>query len=52
MNTNKILVLKDCNTVLIVRLVERGDSYCRNFCLTNTSHDDYVEFYYPSNPLY
>lgn len=49
MNPNKILVLKDYNIVLIVRLVERGDSYGKNFCLTNSSHDDYVEFYDPYN---
>ncbi len=42
MNANKILVLKDNNNVFIVRLVGVGDDYGRNFCLTNTSHDDYV----------
>jgi hypothetical protein len=51
MNANKILVLKACNTALIVRLVERGDSYGKNFCLTNSTHDDYVEFYDPRNPF-
>lgn len=45
MNANKVLVLKDNNNVFIVRLVERGDSYGKNFCLINISPDDYVEFY-------
>ncbi len=51
MNPNKILVLKDNNNVFIVRFVERGDSYGKKFCLTNSTHDDYVEFYDPRNPF-
>lgn len=51
MNENKILVLRDTNPVTertmtwVVRVVQTGDKYGRNMCLTNTSGKPYVEFY-------
>ncbi len=45
MNTNKILVVKDWQTTWLIRIVEPGDTYGKNMCLTNTATEAYIEFY-------
>lgn len=45
MNSNKVLVLRDTHLTWLVRLVEPGDTYGKDFCLTNKGNEPYVEFY-------
>ena len=45
MNQNKILIVKDLPLTWLIRLVEPGDSYGHNMCLTNNEEEAYVEFY-------
>lgn len=45
MNPNKILVVNDLPLVWAIRLVELGDRYGLNMCLTNNDTEAYVEFY-------
>lgn len=45
MNQNKTLVVNDQQVIWLIRLVEPGDNYGFNFCLTNNDEEPYVEFY-------
>ena len=51
MNKNKVLVVKDWQTTWLIRIVEPGDTYGKNMCLTNTATEAYIEFYDPCNPF-
>ncbi len=45
MNKNKVLVVKDWQTTWLIRIVEPGDKYGTEMCLTNTFTEPYIEFY-------
>jgi hypothetical protein len=45
MNQNKILVVNDIPLTWLIRVVDPGERYGLNMCLTNKDAEPYVEFY-------
>jgi hypothetical protein len=45
MNQNKVLIVNDQPLTWLIRVVEPGDRYGLNMCLTNNEDEPYVEFY-------